>query len=163
MTTCVLQCVCASVYLCACEWLCVWLYVFFVRVWVCVRAFMLAFVLKALKRPRSCFFPFPACCGTGLWVYVFIVRLCVLIWFIMEISPRSAAGHLFLSPGAPLCCISPKSLKFRWSCVGQGVLVASPVGMGGKWSSWIAVLKLTISYPLSDSRNNHFNQHIWSM
>lgn len=54
---------------------------------------MLGFVLKALKDLHLIFFMFSACFGTGLLLYVFIVLLCVLIWFVMEILPRSAAGH----------------------------------------------------------------------
>lgn len=75
----------------------------YVHLFICVCMF-----LKLLKEPTSCIFNFfispsflPAE-GTGLRVYVFIVCPCVLVWFIMAISPRAAAGHLFLSPGALL-------------------------------------------------------------
>lgn len=89
VAACVLQCVYVHLFICVCMSDCMF--------------------LKLLKEPTSCIFNFfispssflPAE-GTGLRVYVFIVCPCVLVWFIMAISPRAAAGHLFLSPGALL-------------------------------------------------------------
>lgn len=87
---CITVCVCASVYLCVCVWV-------IVCFWNCWKNLHLVFLIFFIS--PSSFLPAE---GTGLRVYVFIVCPCVLIWFIMAISPRAAAGHLFLSPGALL-------------------------------------------------------------
>lgn len=107
ITVCVFLFVCVHVN----DFVCDCMFLFCVYICVCVGAFMFTFVFKALKGPDLVFLPppfLPAVRPDYEFMYSLCV-LCVFIWFLMEISPRSAAGHLFLSPGASLFCIFPSS------------------------------------------------------
>lgn len=87
VAACVLQCVYVHLFICVCMSDCMFLKLLKDLV------FLIFFISPSSFLPAE---------GTGLRVYVFIVCPCVLVWFIMAISPRAAAGHLFLSPGALL-------------------------------------------------------------